>query len=391
MTNQGGNTKVKLSSFLTKVDRMKAFYYGLFARFGKIKKKIERGGILMAVIELKNVERVYNFKASAAIHAVDHVNLTIEKGDVFGIVGYSGAGKSTLVRLLNGLELPTAGEVLVNGQDVDKLKKAELRNFRKKIGMIFQHFNLLWSRTVQKNIELPLELAGVSKAARRKKVAELLTLVGLEGRGNAYPAQLSGGQKQRVGIARALANDPEILLCDEATSALDPQTTDEVLELLADINKKMGLTVVLITHEMNVIRKICNKVAVMELGKVVEEGLVKEVFRNPQQEVTKRFVRQDSAPDEDFAAIVTEIIKANPEGQLVQLDFNDNNANEPIISQAIRQFPVDINVLHANIQRADAHTFGTLIVQLLGEDQQVQAATNFFKEKQVVVEVISRG
>lgn len=221
----------------------------------------------MALIELNQVGKSFAGK-TGPIHAVNGINLAIEEKDVYGIVGYSGAGKSTLVRLLNGLEAPTNGQVLVNGEDVAKLQGAALRTFRKKVGMIFQHFNLLWSRTVIENIQLPLELAGVAKEQRRKKAEELLHLVGLDGRGDAYPSQLSGGQKQRVGIARALANDPDILLCDEATSALDPQTTEEVLELLANINQQLGLTIVLITHEMNVIRKICNKVAVMELGKI---------------------------------------------------------------------------------------------------------------------------
>lgn len=220
----------------------------------------------MALIELNQVGKSFTGK-TGPIHAVNRINLAIEEKDVYGIVGYSGAGKSTLVRLLNGLETPTAGQVLVNGEDVATLQGPALRTFRKKVGMIFQHFNLLWSRTVIENIQLPLELAGVVKDQRKKKAEELLSLVGLDGRGDAYPSQLSGGQKQRVGIARALANDPDILLCDEATSALDPQTTEEVLELLANINKQLGLTIVLITHEMNVIRKICNKVAVMELGK----------------------------------------------------------------------------------------------------------------------------
>ena len=262
----------------------------------------------MALIELNQVGKSFAGK-TGPIHAVNGINLAIEEKDVYGIVGYSGAGKSTLVRLLNGLEAPTNGQVLVNGEDVAKLQGAALRTFRKKVGMIFQHFNLLWSRTVIENIQLPLELAGVAKEQRRKKAEELLHLVGLDGRGDAYPSQLSGGQKQRVGIARALANDPDIQLCDEATSALDPQTTEEVLELLANINQQLGLTIVLITHEMNVIRKICNKVAVMELGKIVEEGSVREVFRHPQQEVTKIFVQQDLEPKADPSELLEEFVK----------------------------------------------------------------------------------
>lgn len=344
----------------------------------------------MSLIQLTHVKKTYKGKTNA-IHAVNDVSLSVEKGDVFGIVGYSGAGKSTLVRLLNGLELPTDGEVIVDGVDIATMKNRELRSFRKNIGMIFQHFNLLWSRTVLENIQLPLELAGVSKAQRELKAQELLQLVGLEGRGNAYPSQLSGGQKQRVGIARALANDPKILLCDEATSALDPQTTDEVLDLLQDINKKLDLTIVLITHEMNVIRKICNQVAVMEQGKVVESGSVAEVFRNPQQEVTKRFVQQDLEPSEDASEVLQEFIKENPDGQLVTLTFKEDNANEPVISQAIRRYDVDVNVVYGKVRQTKDGSFGALTVLLTGDDQAITNTIDFFKEQHVGVEVIERG
>lgn len=344
----------------------------------------------MALIELNQVGKSFAGK-TGPIHAVNGINLAIEEKDVYGIVGYSGAGKSTLVRLLNGLETPTNGQVLVNGEDVAKLQGAALRTFRKKVGMIFQHFNLLWSRTVIENIQLPLELAGVAKDQRRKKAEELLSLVGLDGRGDAYPSQLSGGQKQRVGIARALANDPDILLCDEATSALDPQTTEEVLELLANINKKLGLTIVLITHEMNVIRKICNKVAVMELGKIVEEGSVREVFRHPQQEVTKIFVQQDLEPKADPSELLKEFIKENPNGTLATLHFLEDNANEPVVSQVIRNFPVNISIVYGNIERATGNSFGTLTVQLTGDADKVEEAIVFIENQQVEVEVLHRG
>lgn len=341
----------------------------------------------MGLIELSQVEKTFTGKAN--VHAIDGVDLTIEAKDVFGIVGYSGAGKSTLVRLLNGLETPTKGSILVNGENVSNLKGATLRQFRKKIGMIFQHFNLLWSRTVLQNIQLPLELAGIPKEKRKARAEELLQLVGLEGRGDAYPAQLSGGQKQRVGIARALANDPDILLCDEATSALDPQTTEEVLELLADINQKLGLTIVLITHEMNVVRKICNKVAVMELGKIVERGNVQEVFRHPQQEVTKIFVQQELEPKNDPEVLLAEFIKENPNGVLVSLQFLENNAGEPVVSQAIRQFDIDISIVYGNIERAVGNTFGTLTVQITGSE--IDQALTYIKEQNVGVEVLHRG
>ncbi|KPG71437.1 MULTISPECIES: methionine ABC transporter ATP-binding protein [unclassified Enterococcus] len=344
----------------------------------------------MALIELTHVKKSYAQKKTA-VHAVNDVSLQVEKGDIYGIVGYSGAGKSTLVRLLNGLELPTDGDVVINGQNILALKNKELRNFRKKIGMIFQHFNLLWSRTVIQNIELPLELAGVKKAQRRQKAKELVQLVGLEGREDAYPAQLSGGQKQRVGIARALANDPEILLCDEATSALDPQTTEEVLELLLSINKKLHLTIVLITHEMNVIRKICNKVAVMELGKIVEEGSVQAVFSNPQQAVTKRFVQQDLEPEEDPEELRQAFLRENPHGRLVTLTFTQDNANEPVISQAIRQFKIDVNVVYGKIQQTNEGSFGALTVLLTGDTKEIDQAVAFFGAQQVAVEVIEHG
>lgn len=344
----------------------------------------------MALIELTHVKKSYAQKKTA-VHAVNDVSLQVEKGDIYGIVGYSGAGKSTLVRLLNGLELPTAGDVVINGQNILALKNKELRNFRKKIGMIFQHFNLLWSRTVSQNIELPLELAGVKKVQRRQKAKELIQLVGLEGREDAYPAQLSGGQKQRVGIARALANEPEILLCDEATSALDPQTTEEVLELLLSINKKLHLTIVLITHEMNVIRKICNKVAVMELGKIVEEGSVQAVFSNPQQAVTKRFVQQDLEPEEDPEELRQAFLRENPHGRLVTLTFTQDNANEPVISQAIRQFNIDVNVVYGKIQQTNEGSFGALTVLLTGDTSEIDQAVAFFGTQQVAVEVIERG
>lgn len=344
----------------------------------------------MALIELRHVKKDFSGKAGK-VTAVEDVSLSIDKGDIYGIVGYSGAGKSTLVRLLNGLELPTSGEVIVQEMSITALSSTELRGFRKKIGMIFQHFNLLWSRTVLENIMLPLELVGVPKAQRVKRAEELLTLVGLEGRGDAYPSQLSGGQKQRVGIARALANNPEILLCDEATSALDPQTTDEVLELLLEINRELNLTIVLITHEMHVIRKICNKVAVMEKGNIVEEGDVLSVFRQPQQEVTKRFVQREIAPEEDLQELLSELISENPSGLVATLHFKGENANEPVISQAIRLFDIDINVVHGKVQQAKEGAFGSLTVMVTGVDEEIEKALTFFKEREVGVEVIHHG
>lgn len=344
----------------------------------------------MPLIELQQVQKQFSGK-SGQVTAVNDVSLTVEQADIYGIVGYSGAGKSTLVRLLNGLELPTQGDVIIQGQNIAKMTNKDLRQFRKKIGMIFQHFNLLWSRTILENIMLPLELANVPKQVRKERAQELLSLVGLEGRGDAYPSQLSGGQKQRVGIARALANNPEILLCDEATSALDPQTTDEVLDLLLEINKSLNLTIVLITHEMHVIRKICNKVAVMELGQIVEEGDVLEVFRQPKQAVTKRFVQQELEPKEDTEELLQELIKENPAGLVATLQFSGDNANEPIISQAIRKFEVDINVVQGQVQQAKEGAFGSLTVMITGTKEEVGKTLTFFKEKEVVLEVIHDG
>ena len=246
------------------------------------------------MIELKKVNKIYNNK----VHALKDINLKVEKGDIYGIIGYSGAGKSTLVRLLNGLEVATDGEVIIDGDDFNKITEEQRRLKRQRIGMIFQHFNLLWSRTVAENIAFPLEILGKSKTEIKERVEELAKLVGLEDRLNAYPSQLSGGQKQRVGIARALAGNPSILLCDEATSALDPETTAEVLNLIKEIHSKTNITVVLITHEMNVIKTICTKVAVIDGGTIAEDGLVSEVFYHPTQEVTKKFLAQTSFASE---------------------------------------------------------------------------------------------
>ena len=249
------------------------------------------------MISIKNVKKIFSTK-QGNVTAVTDVDLEINEGEIFGVIGYSGAGKSTLIRMLNGLEIPTGGTVTVADKQISHIKGADLRNARQEISMIFQHFNLLWSRTVRENIAFPLEIAGIPKRKRQQRVDELIRLVGLEGREDSYPSQLSGGQKQRVGIARALANKPKVLLCDEATSALDPETTDSILDLLVDINKNLGLTIVLITHEMHVIRKICHRVAVMEGGKVVEQGSVLEIFKDPQQPITKRFVQQMTEPEE---------------------------------------------------------------------------------------------
>ncbi len=339
-----------------------------------------------AMITLQNVIKDYT-SGKKKVRAVDDVSLTIEPGEIFGVVGYSGAGKSSLIRMFNGLELPSEGVVKVGERTISQIRGRELRKARQKIGMIFQHFNLLWSRTVFENIAFPLEIAGVPKAQRKERVNELIGLVGLSGKEDAYPSELSGGQKQRVGIARALANDPTVLLCDEATSALDPQTTDEVLDLLLDINKRLHLTIIVITHEMHVIRKICNRVAVMEAGKVVELGPVLEVFKHPKAQITKRFVRQVTESDET-EELIHLLLKNYQDGKIVKLLFMSENATQPIISQVAQKNGVLLNVLHGSLTQTQNGAYGTLYIQIQGTDQQITDAINHLRELQVETEVI---
>ena len=319
---------------------------------------------------------------------MDQLTLDIKEGEIFGVIGYSGAGKSTFVRLLNRLEEPTTGEIKIAGKNITAMKGKELRLARQEIGMIFQHFNLLWSRTVEQNIAFPLEIAGVPKTERAKRVQELIQLVDLSGRENAYPSQLSGGQKQRVGIARALANNPKVLLCDEATSALDPETTNAILDLLVDINEKLGLTIILITHEMHVIRKICHQVAVMENGSIVEQGDVLDVFHRPQQAVTKKFVEQimGLTDDEDE---VEPILATYNQGKMIRLHFLGETTNQALISQLSKQFAIEINIVQGKITHTKRGAYGTLFVQMLGEQEEMDAAIAYVtNETSVEVEVI---
>lgn len=341
------------------------------------------------MIKLSNITKIYKTK-NGELKAVDNVNLSIQKGEIYGIIGYSGAGKSTMIRLLNGLEKPTTGSVVVNGEEISAVSGGKLRAARQKISMIFQHFNLLWSRTVEENIAFPLEIAGVPKAERAKRVAELIDLVGLSGRDKAYPSQLSGGQKQRVGIARALANNPEVLLCDEATSALDPETTDSILELLLDINKRLGLTIVLITHEMHVIRKICHRVAVMEAGKVVETGDVLNVFQNPQAPITKKFVSQVSETT-DTKESIEQILLNYPSGKLVKVTFVGQATEQPVISHLIKEYGVDVNIVHGAISHTANGPYGMLIVHIDGKDEQVQKALEVLAQHEIQTEVIEHA
>lgn len=339
------------------------------------------------MIQLKGLSKAFQTKTQT-VTAVDNVSLSIDEGEIFGIIGYSGAGKSTLVRLLNKLETATSGEVTIEGESVTSLKGQSLRRARQEIGMVFQHFNLLWSRTVAENIAFPLEIAKQSKQERNRRVQELVNLVGLEGREDSYPSQLSGGQKQRVGIARALANNPKVLLCDEATSALDPKTTDSILALLTDINKKLGLTIVLITHEMHVIRKICHRVAVMESGRVVEEGPVLQVFRKPKENMTKEFVRQITEPEEDASEIV---FNEEETGAVVQLKFLENKAEQPFISKVIRQFDVDVNIIQGKISQTQRGSYGSLFIRIKGSSEEIDKALAYLREEEIEAEVMERA
>ncbi|CAB0540174.1 methionine ABC transporter ATP-binding protein [Corynebacterium diphtheriae] len=313
-------------------------------------------------IEFEGITKVFD-SGKKNITALDGVTLTVEPGEILGVIGYSGAGKSTLVRMINGLDTPTSGKLLLDGTDIVGMSEKKLRDIRAHIGMIFQQFNLFTSRTAAGNIEYPLKLAGVDKAERKRRVDELLAFVGLSDRGGNYPEELSGGQKQRVGIARALANNPALLLADEATSALDPETTHEVLELLRKVNRELGITIVVITHEMDVIRSIADKVAVMEAGKVVEYGSVYEVFSHPKTDVAKRFVSTSlrNTPD----AIESEDLLAH-EGRLFTITLSENSGFFTAAAKA-KDAGASIGIVHGGITTLQKHSFGKVTVRLNGE------------------------
>lgn len=339
------------------------------------------------MIELKDITKIFH-TPKGDIEACVNVNLTIQDGEIFGVIGYSGAGKSTLVRIINQLETQSSGEVIIDGEDISKLSPALLRQKRMKIGMIFQHFNLLWSRTVQENIELPLEIAGIDKTIRKQKAKELLELVGLQGREHAYPSELSGGQKQRVGIGRALANDPSILLCDEATSALDPDTTEQILDLLKKINKQLGITIVMITHQMEVVQKICHRIAVMSNGRVVEEGRVKDIFEHPHHDITKRFVRDLSSQIDNTET--NDMLKTiYPNGMLLRLTFDEEISRDPIVSRVMKTSKADISIVSGNLTNTIDSSFGVLIVNVFnGEQADYEQIIKAFEDYHVIVEVI---
>ncbi|MFT8741633.1 MAG: ATP-binding cassette domain-containing protein [Liquorilactobacillus satsumensis] len=325
-----------------------------------------------------------------SIQAVQHVDLTIAKGDIYGIIGYSGAGKSTLVRVINLLQKPSSGKVIFGTQDLGQLDAAGLRKARRKIGMIFQHFNLMKSRTVLGNVEYPLLGLKITKEARQQKALKLLELVGLKEYAAAYPKQLSGGQKQRVAIARALANDPEVLISDEATSALDPKTTKSILALLRQVNQKLGITIVLITHEMQVISSICHNVAVMDAGKIIERGPVTKISARPQQKLTADFVETATNVKE----ALTRILKQNSVSErklLIYLKFIGNTAQESIISSISRDFNLDINILFANIDQIDGVNIGYLIADFIGARSVILTVTEKLKAAGIAVKILDNA
>lgn len=338
------------------------------------------------LIELKELTKVYG-KGSKAATALSGLNLSIQKGEIFGVIGHSGAGKSTLIRCINLLERPTKGEVWVDGVELTSLSQGQLQEKRRKIGMIFQHFNLLSSATVYDNIAFPLRLAGTPKADIERKVKDLLVLVGLEQHRNKYPAQLSGGQKQRVGVARALASDPDVLLCDEATSALDPQTTDSILRLLLDINRKFHLTIVLITHEMHVIQSICDRVAVIHGGGIVEQGEVAEVFLKPKHEVTKDFIRSETQQDGPLRAAIEAVNGENTKA--VKITFLGQKTYESTLSHVVRGTGVSFAILQGTISTIKDVPYGQLIVRFEGSLEAIDATLAELAAQGLDVEVIS--
>ena len=344
------------------------------------------------MIVLKDVNKTFTIK-DKQITAVQDVNLTIADKEIYGIIGFSGAGKSTLVRCINLLERPTSGSVMVNGVDMLSLSPKELREQRKKIGMIFQQFNLMPSRTVAQNIALPIENSGLSKEEIVQKVNKLLAFVELEDRAAAYPSQLSGGQKQRVAIARALATDPEILLCDEATSALDPQTTKSILRLLNRLNTELGITVVVITHEMDVIKKLCHRVAVMEHGRVVEENTVYSLFAQPVQPITKSFINTTSNLAEIYQLIEdkAEIAELSADEQLVKMRYQETTVSEPLISYISKKFDVTVNILFSDVELVEGLPLGGTVAILKGARNQLREALDYVSGRNVTVEVIKDG
>ncbi|MBV7504191.1 methionine ABC transporter ATP-binding protein [Bacillus sp. sid0103] len=336
------------------------------------------------MIGIQNLSKVYTTK-NGTVKGVDEVSLTVQSGEIYGIVGYSGAGKSSLLRCINLLERPTKGSITVDGIDLTSLKGENLRLARLKIGMIFQHFYLISQKTVFENIVFSLKAANYPKSQIKERVEELLETVGLADKRDVYPAQLSGGQKQRVGIARALANNPKVLLCDEATSALDPTTTKSILNLLKKINKELGITIVLITHEMNVVKEICHRMAIMQEGKVIEEGAVYDIFANPRAELTKEFI--DSVVSYD----IPEAILSTCDGSIIKVMFKGKVAGEGVISDTLKQFNVKGNFLHGSIEYIQELPLGIFIMELKGPKEEVKTALQYIEDRAAQVEVLRNG
>lgn len=345
------------------------------------------------MIDIEHLDKTYHLK-NADVHAVDDVSLHIESGQIYGVIGYSGAGKSTLVRCLNFLEIPDSGSIEIEGfgkvnanQGNLDISQKKLRELRRSIGMIFQHFNLLDRSTVFDNVAYPLKYTGLSKKEIEARVDELLDLVDLADKKYVYPSQLSGGQKQRVAIARALSNNPKVLLSDEATSALDPDATESILKLLKNLNKRLGITIILITHEMSVIKSIANRVAVMENGKVVEEGDVYDIFANPKKEITKKFINSSSALSNITKLIENKTIIPT-DSKLVKLIFTRDSVGSATISKISREYNVDVNIMLANVDVVNADALGGIIASIEGTKENVQSAIDFLHESNVRVEVI---
>ncbi|MCF9034442.1 methionine ABC transporter ATP-binding protein [Acinetobacter nectaris] len=334
------------------------------------------------MIQFKNISKHYTLKGQT-VHALKQINLEIPEGSIFGIIGYSGAGKSTLIRLINLLERPSEGQIIINQKDFTALDAKTLRQERANIGMIFQHFNLMQTKTVAENIEMPMRLLGYSKVERKKRLDELLSFIDLEHKRNAYPDELSGGQKQRVGIARALTNHPKILLCDEATSALDPQTTQSVLDLLKKINQEQNITIVMVTHEMDVIEKVCDHIAVMEGGHVIEQGSTVELFSQPKHPTTQTFIQ--TVLQQHLPTNILKQLENQHHHSIYRLQFLGKSAQEPVIQSMIKAFDVSLNILFASMTEINGTVIGQMFVQVLGEATTVKAAIQHLEEHGVSV------
>ena len=341
------------------------------------------------MIKLNNITKIFTLP-DKKLTALDNVSLHVPKGQICGVIGASGAGKSTLIRCVNLLERPTHGAVLIDDVDLTQLSDAELVKTRRQIGMIFQHFNLLTSRTVFENIALPLELENKSKAEIQEKTTALLALVGLSDKHNVYPANLSGGQKQRVAIARALASDPKVLLCDEATSALDPATTQSILKLLKEINRTLGITILLITHEMEVVKRICDQVAVIDKGRLIEQGTVSEIFSNPKTELAQEFIRSTfhiTLPEE-YLENLSDTPKHAKSYPIIKFEFTGRSVDAPLLSQASKKFGVELSILTSQIDYAGGVKFGFTIAEVEGDEDAITQAKVYLMENNVRVEVL---